>query len=173
MNNLAQIDPNILFKRIKNQFLAAIIGIIILVIFCIPYIISLGVSDNNKYIAVIALVIISILAAFMVIKLNRETQELQKLDEQNKKSTTNTSHKVWRLIVGLGEACLESDVPNNKRIFVSNALSQVIESEIENLTDDEVMLKTILLEIKSASDSEIKQKRTFSEVLMKQNNTQI
>ena len=173
MDNLAQIDPNILFRRIKNQFLAAITGIIILVIFGISYVISLDVSDNNKYIAVTAFVVISILAAFMVIKLNGGTHELQKIDEQHKKNTTNASQKLWSLIVGFGEGCLESEIPNNKRIFVSNALSQVIESEIEGLKDDDVVLKSILSEIKTSSDSEIKQKRAFNEVLKEQNNAQI
>lgn len=167
MDNLKQVDPNILFKRIKNQFLAAIIGIIILVIFGISYIISLGISDNNKYIAIAALVIISILSAFMVIKLNGGSQELQKINEQHKRNTINASYKMWRLIVGLGEACLESNIPDNKRTFVSNALSQVIESEMGNLNDDEEILKSILTEIKATSDSEVKQQETFSEVLQR------
>lgn len=173
MDNLAKVDPNILFRKIKNQFLAAIIGIIILVLFGISYVVSLNVSDSNKYIAVTAFVVISILAAFMVIKLHGGTLELQKIDEQHQKNATNASQKLWSLIVGFGEGCLESEVPNNKRIFVSNALSQVIESEIEDLKDDEAVLKNILLEIKTASDSEVKQKRAFSEVRKEQSNTQI
>ena len=89
MDKLAIIDPNILFRKIKNQFLAAIIGIIILVIFGITYVISLEVSDTSKYIAVAAFVVISILAAFMVIKLHGGTQELQKINEQYKKNEKN------------------------------------------------------------------------------------
>lgn len=173
MDNLTIIDPNILFRKIKNQFLAAIIGIIILVLFGISYVINLDISDSNKYIAVTAFVVISILAAFMVIKLHGGGQELQKIDEQHKKNTTNASQKLWSLIVGFGEGCLESEVPDNKRIFASNALSQVIESEIEDLKDDEAVLKNILLEIKTASDSEVKQKRAFSEVRKKQSNAKI
>ena len=152
--------------------MAAISGIIILVLFGISYVISLGVSDSSKYIAVTAFVVISILAVFMVIKLQGGTQELQKINEQHKKSATNVSQKLWSLIVGFGEGCLENEVPNNKRIFVSNALSQVIESEVEGLKDDEAVLKNILLEIKAASDSEVKQKKAFSEVLKKQTNDQ-
>ena len=172
MDKLAIIDPNILFRKIKNQFLAAIIGIIILVIFGITYVISLEVSDTSKYIAVAAFVVISILAAFMVIKLHGGTQELQKVNEQYKKNEKNVSQKLWGLIVGFGEGCLESEIPNNKRIFVSNALSQVIESEMEDLKDDEIVLKNILFEIKAASDSEVKQKRIFSEVRKQQSDTQ-
>lgn len=168
MNKLAQVDPNILFRRIRNQFLAAIIGIIILVIFGISYAITLNAQGSEIYFAISALVIVSILAAFMVIKLNDGGQRLKEIDEQHKISTAKAAHKIWRLIVGLGEACLESNVPDHRRTFVANALSQVIENEMETLGDDELSLKSILAEIKSESDSEVNQKKTFNEVLARQ-----
>lgn len=170
MDNLAKIDTNILFKRIKNQFLAAIIGIIILVIFNISYVISSGVGINIISIAISALVLILFITAFMVNKLNKSTHELQKIDNNVKKNTTNASQKLWRMIVGFGEECLRNEIPDNQRVFASDALSTVIGSVVEDLEDHEVLLKTILKEIKSASDSEIKQKKAFSEVLKKRSN---
>ena len=170
MANLPHVDPNILFRKIRNQFLAAITGIVVFVIFGIAYVVSLGVSESSKFIAVAAFVFISILTGYMVIKLQQGTQQITKIDEQNRENMLNASRQLWSLIVGFGEGCLENEVPDNRRTFVTNALSQVIESEMEGLAEDDALLRSILFEIKQASDSEVKQKRAFSEVLKEHGN---
>jgi hypothetical protein len=164
-----EVDPNLLFKKIKNQFLAAIIGIIILVIFAITLIINGAKELCSLHIyGVGALIIVAIISCSIVLKLNSAVEESKKISESRIQNVAEASHNLWRLIVGLGEVCLESDIPDKKRIFVSDALSQVIENELEQLGDKNCELREILLGIKKSSDSEIHQNRTFSMALSQQ-----
>lgn len=166
MSMITMVDPNILFNKIKNQFLAAIIGIIILIIVAITLILA-GTKTLTciHSIGIGSLLLVSLLAGVIVLKLNSAAVDMQKAGEQREQNMSEASHALWRLIVGLGEVCLESDVPDKKRIFVSDALSQVIENELEFIKVENIELRAILLGIKMSSDSEIKQNKTISMVL--------
>ena len=166
MPTITEVDPNLLFSKVKNQFLAAIIGIIILVISAITLVISgQEALSGTHLVGVGALIVVSLIACFIVLKLNSASVDIKKAREQRDQNMSEASHNLWRLIVGLGEVCLESDIPDKKRIFVSDALSQVIENELEFVRADNVELRAILQGIKNSSDSEIKQNKTISMVL--------
>lgn len=166
MPTKTEVDLNLLFGKINNQFLAAIIGIIVLVISAITLIISgSGTLSGGHLVGVGALIVVSFIASFNVLKLNSTSVNINKAREQRDQNMSETSHDLWRLMVGLGEVCLESEVPDKKRVFVSDALSQVIENELECVRADNFELITILQGIKSSSDSEIIQNKTFSMVL--------
>ena len=103
-----EVDPKLLFKKIKNQFLAAIIGIIILVIFAITLIINGAKELCSLHIyGVGALIIVAIISCSIVLKLNSAAEESKKISESRIQNVAEASHNLWRLIVGLGEVCLE------------------------------------------------------------------
>lgn len=172
MITTTEVDPNLLFNRVKNQFLAAIIGIIVLVISAITLIIS-GTRDPNFFhiYGMVALIIVAIISCFIVLKLNSAATESKKINESISQNVAEASHHLWRLIVGLGEVCLESEIPDKKRMFVSDALSQVIENELDQLGSKNSELREILEGIKKSSDSEISQNKTLSTVLSQQRKT--
>lgn len=169
-----------LISNIKNQFISAIIVIMLLALFGIYNMITLEMFLGSKILAIAAIIIISSLASFMIFKLYKTTQEFRQKSNQatrdsinneelRKKNIIIASQRLCNLIVGLGEHCLKSQVKDNQRIFVFDALSQVIEIKLEDRNDGETLLTSILHEIKSTADAEITQNDVFSEVLPKQN----
>lgn len=169
MVTATEVDTNSLFNKVKNQFLAAIIGIIVLVICAITLIISATENLENLHLyGVIALIFVALISCFIVLRLNSASAESKKISESRSQNIAEASHNLWRLIVGLGEVCLESEIPDKKRIFVSDAISQVIENELEQLEGKNAELREILEGIKKSSDSEISQNKTFSTALSQQ-----
>ncbi len=163
MEIFTPINTQTLVKKIKNQFLAAFIILLVIVVSAIVYISGKELTTSLTIWIILALVFICLIGAYMISRLSNK--ELERFKEKQKDDVMIAAQKISNFILGLGEICLDSNITDNRRKFVADALSTGIETYKDTLNKDEDLLKSFLLEIKSFSDSEITLKEKFSEVL--------
>ena len=166
MNEKTPIDPSILFKKIKNQFLAAVIGICVTIAVLIPIILSYNLDTTQLIIIVLSFLIIIVLAIYSIIKLNKYSPEFMKLQGGGLDSKF-VAQKLSQLIFSFGENCLQVEVTDNHRAFAVNALATSLETFRENIPQEDKQFIEILDEIKNISESEKNLKEAFNEVLEK------
>lgn len=166
MNEKTPIDPNILFKKIKNQFLAAVIGICVTIAVLIPNILNYDLDTTQLIIIVSSFLIIIALAIYSIIKLNKYSPEVMKL-QRGELDSNFVAQKLSQLILSFGENCLEVEVTDNHRAFAANALATSLETFREKIPPENKQFIEMLDEIKNISESEKNLKEAFNEVLKK------
>lgn len=165
MTDKARIDPNILFRKIKNQFLAAVIGICVTIAILISVILSYKLETTQLIVIVGTFLIIIVLAIYSIIKLNRYSPEFSQLQKEEF-DIRLVAQKLSQIILSFGETCLEVNVTDNRRGFAADALATSVETFQEKVSQTDRQLVNLLEEIKNISESE-KSLKEVSEVLKK------
>jgi hypothetical protein len=166
MTNKARIDPNILFKKIKNQFLAAVIGISVTIAVLIPTILIYKPETTQLVIIIVAYLIIIGFAIYSIINLNKFSPDFLQLKKSEFDSRL-VAQNLSQIILSFGEVCLGVDITDNFRAFAADALATSVKTFREKVSPADKQLIELLDEIKNVSESEKHLKEAFTEVLKK------
>lgn len=135
---------NILFKRIRNQFLAACLAYAILAIGAFVAISQFGLTDTKFIIGCVVIVILTVVTIVAFFKLHKNTEaneiinnlENQVKEEKLRNVRGKITNEVGAFMINFGENMDVQIVEKQRRAFVVEYLEQVLSQRVEQLRYD-------------------------------------